>query len=189
MNFTPCDSEDRSPINSARLRVSEMVSAGASITDILTEIVHFVEGQCCGMLCSILIIDSQSRHFRVGAAPSLPAAYNALFQDVMVGEGVGSCGTAAHRKELVVVHDIARDPLWENYKEFALPHGLKACWSIPLLFENEVVGTFASYYRESRSPNSEEMGIVSAAAKLATAALYQRVLNSIACEQDDLGGR
>lgn len=150
-----------------------MLSAGASLERGLTEIVQLVERQCSGMLCSVLLVDADGRHFRIGAAPNLPAAYNAQFQDVVIGEGVGSCGTAAFRRELVIVSDIESDPLWANYKEFALPHGLRACWSSPIFSGTQVVGTFACYYREPRTPSSDELGTIQSAAELASEAIRE----------------
>lgn len=173
MNAQSQEHDKHAAFASARRRLSEMLEAGASLERGLTEIVELVEGQSSGMICSILLVEADGRHFRSGAAPNLPAAYNALFQDVVIGEGVGSCGTAAFRKELVIVGDIETDPLWANYKEFALPHGLRACWSSPIFLGTQVVGTFACYYKEPRTPGSEELRTIRAAAELAAEAIRQ----------------
>lgn len=173
MNLRPEPSERLRSVASIRTRLEAMLDAGAPLEEVLAEIVRLVEGQCHGMLCSVLLVERDAS-LRLGAAPSLPAAYNALFQNIVVAEGVGSCGTAVYRKELVVTHDIASDPLWTNYKEFALPHGLRACWSNPIWSGTQIVGTFASYYAEPRSPSVEELEIVQIAGELASAAI-QRV--------------
>jgi CheY-like chemotaxis protein len=164
---------NRAAFASARRRLSEMLGAGASLERLVTEIVELVEQQCSGMLCSILFIEADGKHFRIGAAPNLPPAYNALFQGVLIGEGVGSCGTAAFRKERVIVSDIENDPLWANYKEFALPHGLRACWSSPIFSGNHLLGTFACYYKEPRTPSSDELRTIEAATKLASEVIHQ----------------
>src|SRR5690606_12910201 len=75
------------------------------------------------MLASILLLDEDGRHLRHGAAPSLPASYTSAIDGLQIGPSVGSCGTAAYRKEPVFVSDIASDPLWENYRDLALRHG------------------------------------------------------------------
>ena len=59
----------------------------------------------------------------LGAAPSLPAAYNAAVHGLAIGPKAGSCGTAAWRGEPVVVTDIDTDPLWEDYRGLAAAHG------------------------------------------------------------------
>jgi GAF domain-containing protein len=61
----------------------------------------------------------------------------------------------------VFVCDIATDPLWADYKEIALPHGLHACWSIPILTRGrKVLGTFAMYHREPREPTVRDLMLV-----------------------------
>lgn len=161
------------PFASTRRRLHELFSAGTPIEVLLADIVEAVEQPCDGMLCSILLLETDGKHLRIGAAPHLPPAYNALFQDVAIGEGIGSCGTAAHRKQLVVAHDIGSDPLWANYKDLALPHGLRACWSMPVLSGTQVLGTFGCYYREPRSPNPDELQMVRAAADLVVEVIQQ----------------
>lgn len=79
------------------------------------------------MRTSILFLSEDGCHLRHGAAPSLPAAYNAAIDDIPVGEGVGSCGTVASRGTQVYAADIESDPLWTEFRALALAHGLRAC--------------------------------------------------------------
>ncbi|MEO7066941.1 MAG: EAL domain-containing protein [Rhodanobacter sp.] len=111
-----------------------------------------------GAMCSLLMLDSEGRHVRHGAGPSLPDAYNQAIDGLEIGDAHGSCGTAAWRGERVVVADIASHPYWENYKALALPHGLRACWSTPVFGSGQkLLGTFAVYYHELREPQAEEL--------------------------------
>ena len=74
---------------------------------------------------------------------------------------MGSCGTAAFRGEFVVVSDIASDPLWADFRDLALAHGLRACWSTPIRSsQGTVLGTFAMYHREPREPTRPDLEIV-----------------------------
>ena len=99
-----------------------------------------------------------SRH---GAAPSLPGPYSAAIDGAEIGACAGSCGTAAYLGAAVFVSDIATDPLWADYREVALPHGLRACWSIPILTRGrKVLGTFAMYHREPREPTVRDLMLV-----------------------------
>jgi two-component sensor histidine kinase len=114
-----------------------------------------------GVLGSILILDEDGKHLRHGAAPSLPAAYNSAIDGVEIGPQVGSCGTAAFRKEPVFVSDIETDPLWDDFRDLAREHGLRACWSIPILSgRGQVLGTFAMYHREPREPTEQDLELV-----------------------------
>src|ERR1043165_7313423 len=78
-----------------------------------------------------------------------------------IGACAGSCGTAAYLGAAVFVSDIATDPLWADYKQIALPHGLDAYWSIPIMTRGrKVLGTFAMYHREPREPTVRDLMLV-----------------------------
>jgi GAF domain-containing protein len=128
------------------------------------------------MLASVLLLDEDGCHLRHGAAPSLPASYASAIDGLEIGPSVGSCGTAAYRKEPVFVADIASDPLWADYRELALRHGLRACWSVPIISgAHGVLGTFALYHRESRTPTGEEKEAIDLMTRIATLAMeHQR---------------
>ncbi|GAB2533566.1 bifunctional diguanylate cyclase/phosphodiesterase [Rhodanobacter koreensis] len=134
------------------------IAAQRPLSESLERIARLHETLNPGALCSLLLLDDDGRHVLHGAGPSLPEAYNQAVHRQEVGEAHGSCGTAAWRGERVVVADIATHPYWKNYKEPALAHGLKACWSTPVFGSHgEVLGTFAVYYREQREPRPEEL--------------------------------
>jgi len=140
-------------------RILEMVAKGDSLPEILDGLCRLVEEQASGALASILLVDGN--RLRHGGAPSLPKAYTEAIDGAQIGPTVGSCGTAAYRGEQVIVEDIATDPLWTNYREVALPHSLRACWSTPIFSsEGKVIATFAMYYQEPRSPSLRDQEII-----------------------------
>ncbi|MFO0937274.1 MAG: PAS domain S-box protein [Gemmataceae bacterium] len=130
--------------------ILEQIASGGNLNKTLTDIVRIVENENIGVIASILLLDREGR-LRVGASRNLPAEYNAAIEGVAIGPNVGSCGTAAFMGKTIDVQDIATDPLWANYRELALSHGLTACWSIPIFAAQrgsnppEVLGTFAIY--------------------------------------------
>ncbi len=153
-------------------QVLEMIATGSSLAKILTQLMLLIEAQSPGMLGSILLLDVDGTHVRHGAAPSLPAEYIAAVDGQAIGPVAGSCGTAAYRKEQVFVEDIASDPLWENYRAIALPHGLRACWSTPMLDEHgQVLGTFAMYYKEPKLPDPEHLQLIDTTVQAAVIAI------------------
>ncbi len=156
----------------AQRDVLERIAGGAPLTELLERIVRLVEQQAAGMVCSILLLDAEKRRIRHGAAPSLPEVFNRSINDLEIGPEAGSCGTAAYLRERVIVEDIATHRYWAAFKDLALVHGLRACWSTPIFSPSrEVLGTFAMYYRESRGPSPEEIAWVDAATHLAAIAL------------------
>jgi len=127
--------------------ILQHISSAASLTDVLTRIAREIERQDAGSRCSILLLDDSGRHLQGGVAPTLPAAFSAAIEGAAIGPQAGSCGTAAWRKAAVFVGDIASDPLWVDYKDLALGHGLAACWSSPIFSAaGAVLGTFAVYW-------------------------------------------
>lgn len=151
------------------------IVAGRSLQEILTTLARNIEAQLDGALCSILLLDADGQHLRHGAAPSLPDAYNQAIDGGAIGPAAGSCGTAAFRGERVVVSDIASDPLWAAYKDLALAHGLRACWSTPIQSaDQQVLGTFAVYARQPRSPESKELETIDMTAHLASIAIERK---------------
>lgn len=156
--------EDRrnETLREAHSKVLELAIGDAPLETTLTELIRIVESTSrTGVLGSILLLDPDGRHLRKGAAPSLPAAYTAAIDGAEIGPCAGSCGTAAYLGAAVFVSDIESDPLWADYKQIALPHGLRACWSTPILTRGrKVLGTFAMYHREPREPTVRDLMLV-----------------------------
>jgi len=156
-------------------RVLEMIATGYSLNYILDGLCRVIEEHSNGMLCSVLLLDEDHRRLHHGAAPSLPKDYSDAIDGLQIGERVGSCGTAAYCEKLVVVSDIATDPLWANFKDLALKAGLRACWSSPIFSgAGKVLGTFACYYREPRSPDPADFHLMDMAIRLAAIAIERK---------------
>ncbi len=136
----------------------EMLTSDAPLATVLDAFARNYESSFPGMMCSVLLLDEDTNHLHHGAGPSLPAAYCQAIDGVAIGQGVGSCGTAAYTGKEVLVSDIDTDPLWDDYRVLAVQHGLRACWSIPILTtKGKVLGTFANYYRSPRAPETHEL--------------------------------
>lgn len=154
-----------------RLRILEGMATGSSLPDLLELIVRFVEQENPGSFCSVLLADESGTHLLHGAAPSLPDFYNQAVDGLNIAQGMGSCGTAAFTKQRVIVEDIAGHPFWKGFTP-AHQAGLHACWSEPVLSSNdELLGTFAMYYREPRAPKDDEIQFIESAAFLASIAI------------------
>jgi len=177
--FTIMDITERKQAEALRdgeSHILEMIARDAPLEEILEKLVRVLEAQFAGLLCSVLLLDEDGRHARHGAAPSLPKSYDEAIDGLCIGPKAGSCGTAMYRKEPVVVTDILQDPLWEPYRALAEPYGLRACWSTPILTHSgKVLGSFAMYYREPRSPNPSETSALELATHLAGIAIERKL--------------
>ncbi len=135
-------------------QVRELGANGAPLEQSLDSLLRVVEAQSSNMLASILLLDAEGARVRHLAAPSLPAEFCRAIDGAAIGQAAGSCGTAMHRREAVIVEDIATDPLWAQYREIALRHGLRAGWSTPIFdAEKKVLGSFALYFTEPSRPS------------------------------------
>ncbi len=166
-------------------KVLEMVAKGDSLANILDSLCLLVEEQSSNVLASILLVDPNGKQLRHGGAPNLPKAYTQGIDGASIGPAVGSCGTAAYRAEQVIVSDIATDPLWIDFRELALAHSLRACWSTPIFSsEGKVIGTFAMYYREPRSPSALEQDTIKHITHLAGVAIQRKMAETARRESE-----
>jgi len=172
---TNTDIDDRKwaeAVLGAEKKILELITGSNSLATILETLCRRVEEMFSGSLCAILFLDADGERLRKGIAPSFPPDFMTAVDGVNIGPRVGSCGTAAYRKETVIVSDINTDPLWADYRELALAYGLQAGWSTPILSaQATVLGTFAIYSREPRSPTPQERKLLEQFAHVASVAI------------------
>jgi signal transduction histidine kinase len=154
-----------------RLKILEEMATACDLDEVLQHIVSMVEQECTGAICSVLLVDEGGHNLRHRLAPGLPDAYNSAVDGLRIAPGMGSCGTAAYTSQRVVVEDIATHPYWKGFTA-AAEAGLRACWSEPIFSPGKkLLGTFAIYYKEVRSPQPEEIELIESAAHLAGIAI------------------
>ena len=131
--------------------LAQRAEGGLRAEDVGAALSLLVHEHTPAALCSLMRMGEGQLH--LVAAPQLPPEYVAGLLRLDVHAAAGSCGTAAHLCQPIYVEDIERDPRWAEARVLALQHGLRACWSVPLIsLDNVVVGTFALYFREPRAP-------------------------------------
>jgi PAS domain S-box-containing protein len=150
-------------------KVLEKIASGASLATVLDVLVRGVEAQTCdAMMCTVLVFDEEAQCLRHGAAPSLPEGYNKLVDGIRIGPRVGSCGSAAYKRERVFATDIASDPHWTDYAELAAKFGLGACCSTPVFSSDGILlGTVAMYYCHPHEPSAHDRELIRMATHLA----------------------
>jgi len=163
-------------LREGQAQILEMIAMSVGLEDVLVRLVHLIESQFQEIICSVLLLDEDGARLRHGAAPSLPDAYSKVIDGLQIGPRVGSCGTAAYRREAVFVCDIQSDPLWSDFKELAATHGLRSCWSTPILsHQGAVLGTFAIYSRRVREPVGAELRLIDVATRVAGIAIERKL--------------
>src|SRR3981189_1534221 len=156
----------------AEQRTLQMIAGGASLAEVLDDLCRTIDAQAPDAISSVLLMDPDGKRLRPGAVSRVPSGFIQAIAPLTIGPCVGSCGTAAFLKKPVIVSDIASDPLWVDFRDIALSHGLRAAWSQPLISKNgEVLGTFCLYYPEVRSPNGSDLRLLEGAGHVAVIAI------------------
>jgi signal transduction histidine kinase len=150
--------------------VMEEIASGTSLSVVLDSVVSALEDLMPASQCSILLLDDAGA-LRHGSAPSLPEAYSAAIDGLIPGPLAGSCGTAVFLDEPVIAIDVTTDPRWEQFRELAAHHQLRACWSSPIRSQSRVVGTFAVYHPTPYEPGHRDQELVRRFTHLASLAV------------------
>ncbi len=154
----------------AQQNILELISAEQPLDEILKQICLMAEEYNPDIkACVMLKVEDQ---LQIVSAPSLSKEYHLALTDVPISGVAGSCGTAAFQKKLVIVENVATDPKWSNYADIVLAENLTACWSMPMLSnEDNVLGTFALYCGSARSPVTEELELLASCCRFAANAI------------------
>ncbi|MBO9473787.1 response regulator [Shimia sp. R10_1] len=108
-----------------------------------------------------IMLKGEGNELFFGAGSRLSPDYISLINPLPIGANTGSCGTAAFLKEQIIVDNILTHPLWAEYRELQPICGYMACWSQPMLSQdNSLLGTFAVYFKEPRAPSELETDII-----------------------------
>jgi signal transduction histidine kinase/ActR/RegA family two-component response regulator len=146
-------------LHALETRILSRLSENVPLPVILDDITHTVDRLMADVRSSILLVDNGVLIH--GSAPNLPPAYNAAIDGISIGANAGSCGSAAFSGKQVNVADTLNDPIWQQFRELAIEHELRACWSTPVLsFDDQVLATFAIYHKTPRSPNQAEINFI-----------------------------
>lgn len=152
--------------------ILELILQHKPLQQILDYINRNIEQHEEDLLCSILLLDDEAKRLINGSAPSLPDFYNKAIDGLVIGDGVGSCGTAAFTGQRVLVEDIQQHPFWVSFKALAERAGLRACWSEPVINCNsQVLGTFALYSRQVSTPTAQQLNLIANMASLTAIAI------------------
>jgi PAS domain S-box-containing protein len=155
-------------------KLLEMVATGRTTSSILDALCHLVEETATGCYCSVVLIDPSGARLEHGAAPSLPGSFVSSIVGRAVNAESGPCAMAAYLNQQVIAPDLATESRWEaaSWCSMALAHGIRSCWSMPIASAaGAVLGAFAIYYDEPRSPTPQMQSLIDQFAHIASIAL------------------
>jgi PAS domain S-box-containing protein len=159
--------------------VLTLLGQGAELGELLDAIVRLGESHDPAIKGSVMLFDAPKQTLFQAAAPNLPESYLKLLANGLpIGPNVGSCGTAAYRKERVIVPDIANSPLFKPYQEAieqAIINRLLACYSEPIIASSgELLGTIANYSSKTGNPSANNLRVLEWSARIAAIAIERR---------------
>ncbi|MFY0989108.1 EAL domain-containing protein [Halomonas sp. C05BenzN] len=161
--------------------IQAMIAREQPLDDTLAAVCRMLERQCPGALCSIMLGDAGGERLRLVSGDSLPGEFREAVREVRIGPAAGACGSAAHLQAPVICADLAHDPRWRGFHEITARHGLRACWSYPVVAGDGItLGTFATYHREPGAPTDQEVALIGKAVGLVALAVERhRVRHSL----------
>jgi GAF domain-containing protein len=156
-------------------RASRMLGVGATRFEVLTFLARSAQSVAgTGATVSILVLDEHGL-LRNGASPDLPADYLAAIDRLKPDASVGTCAASAATGSIVVTPDFRADDKWAELRHLPLALGYSGAWSYPIKSaDGQVLGTFGTYYRDSRTPTADERRAVARLAAMAAKVLAAR---------------
>jgi formate hydrogenlyase transcriptional activator len=163
-------------LHAAEMRTLQMITDGASLTDILNHVCTSIDLQISPSVTTVLLMDPDGKTLWPSAGPRVPQDWVRAITPLPVSRDMGLCSTAAFLKTRIIVPDVATERIWaEEYRELALKNGIRAGWSQPILTkDNQVLGTFAIYSAESRVPTDSDLALIEAAGRIALIAIERQ---------------
>lgn len=167
-------------------QVLERMVHGHPLQEVLDDLCRMVGEMVSESACSVMLADEKTGGLSFRSAPSLPEQARRDFSGLTPGRFAASCGTAYYTKQPAIVADTQVDPRWAEYREIAAQYGIRGCWSIPLLREDDVLGTFAISRQVPGNPTPEQLRLLDTAANLAGLALGRALDERRLADQKEL---
>ena len=154
--------------------ILEKIARGEPLRVILPEVAALVEHQRPRAICAISPLRQGIR--ALGSTGSV-GPFGSAQEDIPIGSTTPPLARAVEEHRLVVTRDVPGDPLWAACRDTFAPHGIAACWTIPIeTGGGVVVGTLSVLLPEARRPERADAALLSNGASLAAIAIEQRQL-------------
>ncbi len=151
-------------------RILKEIARDAPLDDVLDDLCRTVNRYNGEVRCSVCITD-ENKILVPRAAPGLMGFYEDLGPVHLRPPG-RSWTAAARRGDRFVVEDVLVEPGWESWIPAASRHGLRSGWSEPIRSSaGLILGRFALYHSQPRTPSDDEVAIVELLSSLAAVAI------------------
>ena len=162
------------PRSAAQSEILRLIASHTPLPTTLATLARRIEADLPGARAAIMLTTTDASRLRVAAAPTLPAQFIAAIDAQDIGPHSRTCGAAAFERQVVVTPDIEQDEAWADWRQIAASAGVASCASAPFVgAREEVLGTFAAYFAEPRTPGAAELELLREAGNLAAVAVQQ----------------
>jgi signal transduction protein with GAF and PtsI domain len=148
-------------------KISKAITSDLYLEDILRLIVTVTAEVMQSKICSLMMIDENSKELVVRATQSVSDEYNKK-PNIKLGEGIA--GMVAQENRPTVVLDVKKDPRYINTR-LAEKEGLCALLSVPLSVKGKVIGVINCYTSSPRHFTSTEIALLTTVANEAAIAI------------------
>lgn len=139
----------------------EQINSAKSLAHMFRDVILHLEDLIPESICSIVLLDRDGVHLRVGAVPGLPDFFAKAIDGLAIGDGIGSCGHAMATGKRTIVEDIDNHPYWFAFRELAKRAQLASCWSEPIrASNNQILGAFAIYHAKPAKPEAWHLNML-----------------------------
>jgi diguanylate cyclase (GGDEF)-like protein/PAS domain S-box-containing protein len=155
--------------------ILEMIAKGSNLQDVFTAISLNFEAAMPESEVCIHLANERNNKLEYAFSSKLPESFIKEIHQIEINAIEESCGRAAFTYKPVILTDLSKDLKNAKKKNMALNHGVKACWSHPILSSsNQLLGILAIYFNEPSTPAEKEWGIMEAFTHLAGLAIEQK---------------
>lgn len=160
-------------VKEACVRAQRMIEASSPRDEILSFLVTTAEVVAGPRAVSSILVLDEEGLLRNGASPNLPRDFLDAIDRLKPDPRVGTCAAAAATGSVVLTPSFLADEKWAELRHLPLALGFVGAWSMPIKSpqDGRVLGTFGTYFRESRQPTPREMVAVRELAAVAARAL------------------
>jgi PAS domain S-box-containing protein len=148
--------------------IMELIAKGENLATVLDRICAKIQQFMPEALPAIHVYDEFAKNLSFASGPRLPLDFVASFQKLQIGKNHTTAGATAYIKDLVVTEFVEEDPSWKEKEIEAKIAGIKSCWGLPVLGQNdELLAVISIYHKETHKPSTSEITLVNMACKLA----------------------
>ena len=144
-------------------KVSNTITSDLYLEDILKLIVTVTAEIMDSKICSLMLINENTKELVLKATQSMSEIYNKK-PNLRIGEGIA--GKVALENRPKAVYDLSKEPEYKS-KDIAAKEGLKSLLSVPLTVKGKVIGVLNNYTSYPHKFTKDEINILTTVANQA----------------------